>query len=294
MRISRRVYNWVVHPLGSVPRAGRKASQAYRSKRVKWSRSQFLYVSSALVLLFFVVGFFVITPVDILPQSFQSGQFWNSIIVCVSIGLMAAWILFLSLVRRIDVSRSLARIPRGYQLGQRDMSKPMWETIVRERDRCSKIFFSQCDFSAVKHPGLQNPHALADSIKLEVSFAEIIQIIPPFIEEALCEVDPQRKRPSAQSLRGYLAAALADRVIASEASFTVSSFIEMYERARYSTRPISEQDLVDIMIALVNLYRALRLPEEVLSKKRSAQSDVVSLVTTLESVLVNSSYSEVE
>lgn len=291
MRISRRAYNWVSRPVGFIPHAGRKMWNMYGEKRKNWTKRQVISTTSNLILRFLVVGFFVLNPVDILPQSFQSGQFWNSIIVAVAIGLIVVWTIFLSLVRRIDVSRSLNRIPRGYQLTQKDMTKSMWNRILKERERCNQIFFSQCDFSAVKHPGLQNPQSQSDSIKLEAPFAEIIQMVPRFLEEAILEVDPQRYRPPSQSLRQYLAISVADGIMAEDATFDIADFTDMYEKARYSGRPISEGSLVDIMLSLMNVYKALRLPAEALRRVQSNHSEIMSLVSTVGSVIVKNSSS---
>lgn len=244
-RLRRRMASWP----GNVIRIldFRRSWASVRSRRSKF---EIVQIMSRTLMIFLILGAISCTGIDILPQSFSSGQYWNAIIVIIALSIVAVWAFALRVARLIDLRRSLARIPRLTQVGQRDMTRRAWRKVESQRQHCRELFASQIDFSKVRHPGLQNPllpSSPKDGAWLEGPFWEAIETMPMYLEEILLQAMPGMKRPPGSSLRDYLLLAAHEGIIKPENVQDLVRLADTYDHARYAGVSVTENEVLELM-----------------------------------------------
>lgn len=231
-----------------------KFSHKYHSN----TKSSLVYGLIRPFMLIIMCLLFACTFIDILRQSFSSGQFWNSIIVIAFLGASALWSFLLHFFRFIHVNRWLNAIPRPQQLSKSDIGQSMLNKIGQARYECMQKFKSQIDFSRIEHPGLQNP--LNGSMDIGVPYWELFEIVPLIIEEHLTESDSDFDIPEDMCLREYLDLAFQRQALPAEATEVANRFVDLYEYFRYSGRNVDQQFLQDLMVCLQHLVRYIQPP----------------------------------
>lgn len=206
------------------------------------------------------------TSIDILRQSFSSGQFWNSIIVVASCAIILIWSLTLNLVRQVDVNRWLAAIPRRHQVNHSDLGRTMMRRILDVRQKCLVKFRTQIDFSRVEHDGLQNPlrHHKAEFGEgaIETPYWELAETIPMYIEDTFTLVAPDFTIPLGCSLRDYIALAITEKLLdPTNIEGRISRFLDLYEQLRYSGVAQSHANLLEMMDAIGTMLNRIQQPE---------------------------------
>lgn len=246
-----RIYRFLRRPLKRGVRA--KAKKVLR-RLFSLTLSEFLYRISFYFLAVIFVGLIVCTLVDMIPQSMSSGQFWNTIIIILTITIIFFLALILYIVRVIDTKRAIRRIPRAYLIHELGIPKRSLKVIGDERERCTRIFRNQVSTNLIHHPGLSNPKTDGAS---NGPFAEVVESIPLFIEWKVQSVDPRFVRPVGCDLRTYLERAVAHHIIDQENTGLVENFIELFERARFSGQLLSEEKFKELMLAMCTIIVAV-------------------------------------
>ncbi|GMM49084.1 hypothetical protein DASB73_000420 [Starmerella bacillaris] len=195
------------------------------------------------------------TFIDILRQSFYSGQFWNSIIVICVLGIVVLWACSLHFARLLHLNRRMRLIPRHNLLTEFDLGKKMTTKIASTRLRCEMLFKTQMNFAAVEHPGLQNPQ---DKNLIEGPYWELSDIIPQFLEDHFTTTDLEFSIPPNCSLHEYITLALAKNKIDPYAHTAAHRFVELYDEFRYGGHNVSREFLLEIMECLKVIVSSIR------------------------------------
>lgn len=206
------------------------------------------------------------TSIDILRQSFSSGQFWNSIIVVSSYAIVLVWTLTLNLVRQVDVNRWLVAIPRRHQVNRSDLGGKMMRRIIAVREKCLARFRTQIDFSLVEHDGLQNPlrHLKTNYSEgaIETPYWEFADTVPMYIEDTFTLVAPDFTIPLGCSLRDYIALAITEKLLdPTNIEGHISRFLDLYEQLRYSGVAQSHANLREMMEAISTMLNRVQQVE---------------------------------
>lgn len=237
-------------------------------------KNDLLSKAASILLLILSSLFIACTFIDILRQSFASGQFWNSIIVIGFLTLMVFCACVLHLFRLLVVSRSLSAVPRSSQISQADIGQPMTAVLQKSKQRCEQLLKTQYTASRVQHPGLQNP---ADVNAIEVPFWELSGIIPQFLEEHFTTADPEFKIPASCSLNEFIQLAIARRSLDPEIYPVANRFVEMYDVFRFGGHNVSKEFMLELINALKRVVNSVRQPEnpEWFKPEESSQGSVV-------------------
>lgn len=211
---------------------------------------------SRTVLILIVILCVLCTELDVVRQSFSSGQFWNAIIVLASSSLLIIWCCAISLMRRVNVARWVRSIPRYRQVSQLDMTPKMMERIEGKRLECKQMFKNQMDFSTVEHPGLRNPLNLREGAGgSDVPYWELADTIPGLLEDNVTMAIPKLTIPVGCTVREYVMMAIQEKALEVREgdAVVIERFIELYERLRYSSRSMSWDMLTEMMDSLIKV-----------------------------------------
>lgn len=261
------------------------------------AQSRAFLILTRITFIIILVLLLVCTVIDVLKQSFSSGQFWNAIIVIIALAILAAYSFTLSLLRRVNTARWLAAIPRRRQVGRLDVGSKMVHKINETQLRCNFLFKNQLDFSTVSHPGAQNPlRRNKDERAIEVPFWEIADTIPNFFEGNVTVMMPDFRLQPGQSLREYVELVVNENLIDSEfLGEEVREFIDLYEVLRYSGTSVTYNDLLRMMSALVAMnshlqpteYTAPSPPASAFDTSRNRRDASSSAGSSLASVMIH-------
>lgn len=211
---------------------------------------------SRTILILIVIICMLCTELDVLRQSFSSGQFWNAIIVIVCSSILIIWCCVLSLVRRVNVARWMRSIPRYRQISQLDMTPKMMTRIEEKRLECKDLFKKQLDFSTIEHPGLRNPLNMRDGNSgSDVPYWELADTIPGLLESNVTMAIPKLTIPVGCTVREYVLMAIQEKALEVREgdAVVIERFIELYERLRYSSRSMSWEMLTEMMDSLIKV-----------------------------------------
>ncbi|KAK9317240.1 hypothetical protein V1522DRAFT_403049 [Lipomyces starkeyi] len=222
----------------------------------RWAR--FLYRCSLFLLIFFTCGFVIVTPADMISQALRNEQIFNIIIIAAmyfTVGLVA---LILYLSRLYNVRVALSDIPKRYVPGEQDFPKRCANTIEAELIRCQMIQESLQPSDNVSHPGLPPPHSEFDFP--QVPYLEVLIESAKLLEIKASSLHPVLRRKACMSWKEY--ASYLRRYVNFD-EVLGDRFIDAYEEARYSGRPITEEKFKDMMRMFTLLLRSIDLPDKV-------------------------------
>lgn len=253
------VLRWLTRPIGITRRriAGlvQMSTNGVRQWRARSSTGHVLSRVSSALLLLLTCLFIACTFIDILRQSFSTGQFWNSIIVIGFLGVVVLWACTLHFLRLLRISRGLSAIPRRNQLRASDLGTRMTPHVRDAHLRCEQLFKAQAAAANVEHPGMQNP---SDPNPIEVPFWELSSIIPQFLEDHFTTADPDFVIPKNCSLREFVQIAIAKRSLDPESYPAANRFVEMYDVFRYSGKTVSKEFLLELIECLKLVVGGIR------------------------------------
>ncbi|KAK9366837.1 hypothetical protein V1509DRAFT_628686 [Lipomyces kononenkoae] len=220
-----------------------------------WAR--FLYRGSLFLLIFFTCGFVIVTPADLISQALRNKQIFDVIIVAAiyfAVGLVA---LIIYVNRLYSVRVALSDIPKRYVPGEQDFPKRCANTIESELIRCRMIQEALLPPDTVSHPGLPPPHSEFDFP--QVPYVEVLMESVKLLETKASTLYPTLRRKPSMSWKEYVLS-LGQYVNFDEV--LGHRFIDAYEDARYSGRPITEDKFKDMMRMFTLLLRSIDLPDK--------------------------------
>ncbi|KAK9470379.1 uncharacterized protein V1510DRAFT_423277 [Dipodascopsis tothii] len=226
----------------------------FKSDRV----ANVLYSGSLFFLIFFTAGFLIVTPADTIHQAAKNNQIYNVIIIAAVYFAVALVAIVLYANRLYDVRLSLSEIPKGYMLSEIDVPKNCDRVINSELTRCGMIKVETQPDENVSHPGLPPPkHSNFDFP--QVPYLEVILESVKVIEAKVVNLHPSLARQPGMTLRDYLAF-LEDRVLLD--TEMAARFVDEYEHARFSDRPLHEDQFKSILRVFTLLIRSFDLPDD--------------------------------
>jgi hypothetical protein len=215
-----------------------------------------------ITLVFFISAFIAllaVTPIDTIHQSQTSGQFWDAIIIVVAYVLTVLSAVLLYLIRIWHVRRSLSDIPRRYMVRDDDIAEMSFNRIRSELARCAWIAHEvQKPRGRISHAGLRNPE-IAEGVV--APYEEIVVTSNNIIEKKARTLHPSFARQKGMALREYLILLESYKLI--DESANLEYFIGLYERARFSGKPMEEQEFNEYMEACFQMIYSIKLPEGV-------------------------------
>lgn len=216
-----------------------------------------LYRSSFVILVLVFGGLLVVTPIDTILQSQRSGQFWNVIIIVVAHVLTVLAVAILYTIRLVISRRSLADIPRRYIPRPEDISIESAKIIQSELSRCEDIVQKTLPMEKISHPGLMNPTLSNGNVN--APYEDVIETVNSFLELKSKTLHSSFGRPIGMPVREYVLLLLSYGAI--DSPETVNKFITLYERLRFSGKPIQEKDFNDYMECSFKLLLNIKMPD---------------------------------
>ncbi|KAK9380976.1 uncharacterized protein V2V93DRAFT_248570 [Kockiozyma suomiensis] len=219
-------------------------------------QSRFLYRCSLFLLIFFTAGFVIVTPADLLSQSYRNKQIYNEIIVSatyVAVGIVS---LLLYIIRLYNVRNMLADIPKYYVPGRYDLPKNCAVAIESELVRCQMIQKKLAPPDTVTHPGLPPPSQTNIEFP-NVPYLEVLMESVKLLEEKAHGLHPLLGRPPGTTLGEYVQ--FLEQHVEIDGALA-SKFTVGYEAARYSGVPTTADEFRDLMRTFTLLLRSIELP----------------------------------
>ncbi|KAK9234498.1 hypothetical protein V1525DRAFT_412908 [Lipomyces kononenkoae] len=217
----------------------------------------FLYRCSLFLLIFFTCGFVIVTPADLISQALRNKQIFDVIIVAAMYFAVALFALILYVNRLYTVRVALSDIPKRYVPGEEDFPKRCANTIESELIRCGMIHDALQPADTVSHPGLPPPHSEFDFP--QVPYIEVLMESVKLLEIKASNLYPPLRRKACMSWKEYILN-LGQYVTFDEV--LGHRFIDSYEQARYSGRPITEEKFKDMMRMFTLLLRSIELRDK--------------------------------
>ncbi|KAG5355444.1 hypothetical protein CJU90_6755 [Yarrowia sp. C11] len=242
--------------------------------RAKRSFKQWLYLLSHVLLIVFIIGFMVVSPIDIITQSRQTNQFWNGAIVIAGCVIFIFLALLLSFLRLFRTRQNLADIPRRYVPRPDDVPKNIAKEIRNELDRCKQILRVTRPKEKVAHDGLAPPDSSGD-IPPDVPYKDVVDTTALLVDSRARNIHFSFGKPIGMPFREYISHLISCHVI-SDAKVGIQ-FVELYERLRFSGKPITAPEIRTFIERLMRLMENIDFPpEDVLYKNTTANPSSVA------------------
>ncbi|KAK7206357.1 hypothetical protein BZA70DRAFT_288734 [Myxozyma melibiosi] len=220
--------------------------------------SHLLYRFSLTVLIFFTGGFVIVTPADLISQSYRNKQIYNESIVAatyVAVGIVS---LVICLLRLYAVRLMLADIPKYYVPGRHELPKNCALAIESELARCQMIKKKLAPTENVYHPGLPPPSQAGVDFP-QVPYLEVLMESVKLLEEKARGLHPQLGRRPSTTLTEYIEFLVAYIDVDMELA---RKFIAGYEAVRYSGEQATEDEFRGLMRTFTLLLRSIELPDD--------------------------------
>lgn len=214
----------------------------------------FYYKFSWVGVIILLVGFIAVTPIDAIRQSESTGQFWNAIIVVIAYIIAVIAAMVQSILRIIQVRRTLADIPKRYMIRLDDISSRSAKLIASERARCMDILDKCKPRNKISHAGLMNPEISGGM--LNVPYEDVIIASTVRLEQRATQLSPFFKRPIGMPLREYLLLLNSYKLI--DNTDMLFKFIRMYEKARFSGQPLEEDFFNDFVATCIGILFSIK------------------------------------
>ncbi|ANB11540.1 Dlt1p [Sugiyamaella lignohabitans] len=246
-------------------------AKTYLFIRQKATLQGWLYRISLICFLSIFIALLVATPIDVVHQSGTSGQFWDAIIVLIAYALTVVIAIFLYLVRLIQVRTSLSDIPRRYVMRKDDVSERCASRIRSELARCATIVEETLPQSEdISHPGLRNPDFTEGS--MDIPYEEIAAACSTIVELKSKSLHPTFVRPRGMPLREYLI--LLESYDLLDWSEHTDMFLDLHEKARFSAKPLEEDEFNDYIESTIHLLYSIKVREELKSSVPATGSNI--------------------
>lgn len=215
-------------------------------------------------LVFFVIvfiGLVVITPVDTILQSQSSGQFWNVIITVVAYCLTVVIAIVLYILRLIKTRKSLADIPRRYIPRSDDVDQGSSKLIESELSRCERIVDNTKPSAVnanISHAGFLPPEFVSDAF--DGPYDEVIEAMTAFLSRKAKSLHQSFDRPRGMAIREYLILLQTYGIFDDNDYDLIQEFVRMYEYARFSGRPLHQNQFSAYIEVTFKVLFAMKPP----------------------------------
>lgn len=213
-----------------------------------------LYKFSWVGVIILFIGFVAVTPIDAINQSKSTGQFWNAIIVAIAFVVTVVAAIILAIFRLLQLRRTLADIPRRYMIHLDDVSAKSAKLIASERTRCADIVERAKPQGKISHAGLMNPE-VSNGV-LDVPYEDVIIASSSRMELRATQLSPLFQRPIGMPFREYLLLLNSYKLI--DNPDLLGKFIDMYEKARFSGKPIEEDQFNEYVACCIGVMFSIK------------------------------------
>lgn len=252
----------------SIPSDDSSKTLIQELQKPRRSFKQWLYLLSHVLLIVFIIGFMVVSPIDIITQSRQTNQFWNGAIVIAGCVIFIVLALLLSFLRLFRTRQNLSDIPRRYVPRSDDVPNNVAREIRSELDRCKQILRDTKPIEKVAHAGLAPPDSSGD-IPPDVPYKDVVDTTALLVDSRAKNIHFSFGKPVGMPFREYISHLISCHVI-SDASVGFQ-FVELYERLRFSGKAISAPEIRTFIERLMRLMENIDFPpEDVLYKHSTA------------------------
>ena len=264
-----------------------------------WSIFRVVYTSLYFLLYLLLLALLLISPADAIERSLRNGQTYNIWMLIIFYVVTISFVCFVYFVRLYVNKTVLANIPKHWlPIEEAGVKNKVRSMVVEGLDRSAAIAFEsrprvEDEGPRVVGGGLgvsrELQSALWDGIEHEgwgspksddfpdLQYSTVLSELPNLIEAkamTLAPPDPTSQedppllepevvallqRPSSLSLRGYVDHLASLGALTPDE--TTTSFLQLYEHARFSTRPLSKARFRELMDLFAEILRVMVPPD---------------------------------